>query len=118
MKLKVHSVENKGDLDKEVVWLEVIEPCDLSYYIIADNTYTAEGKISNELRHVYWFPSRNVAKGDYIALRTTNGSNTTTTNDRKTTTYIYYWNLGHSVWNKDGDCAVLFKLTTWNTTRV
>jgi hypothetical protein len=118
MKIKIHSIENKGDLDSEVVWLDVVEDVtDLGYYMVCDTTYTDDNHISNELRHAYWFPTKAVKKGDWIALYTKNGTNGTSSNKRETTTHKFFWKLGRTVWNKDGDCAVLFQLTTWKTKR-
>lgn len=117
MQLKVIAIENKGNLDKEVVWLEATEACAIQNYLITDTTYTDDEHISNELRHVFWFPTKNIANGDLIALRTKDGTNTAVANDRKTTTHTYYWKLGRTVWNKDGDCAVLFHLNNWRTTK-
>jgi hypothetical protein len=115
MKIEIHSIENSGTLDKEVVWLNVLEDIsDLSYYMICDTTYTDKSHISNELRHIYWFPAVAVKKHDWIAVRTTEGKNQTVANNRGTTTHIFYWNLGRTIWNKEGDCAVVFELETWN----
>ena len=118
MKIKIHSIEGKGNLDKEVIWLDVVEDvAALSDYMVCDTTYTDDNHISNELRHVYWFRSKSVKKGDWIALRTKNGTNTTSKNDRGGITYTFYWNLGRTIWNKDGDAAILFKVETWKTKR-
>lgn len=119
MNLKVHSIENKGKLDEECVWIDVKEEItNLSYYAICDTTYTDDHHISNELRHIYWFANQGAKKNDWIKLMTKSGANTTTTNNRKTTTHIFYWGLGKTVWNKDGDAAVLFQFADWATTRV
>jgi hypothetical protein len=118
MKLKIHSVDNKGELENEVIWIDVLEDIsDLSYYMVCDTTYTDDNHISNELRHVFWFPKKSVKKGDWIALRTKNGTNTAGSNNRGTATHTFFWKLGRTIWNKDGDCAVLLELTTWNTIR-
>lgn len=118
-KLKIHSADAKGDLANECVWLEVLEDIpDLVYYLLCDTTYTDDKHISNELRHTFWFPKKEVRKGDWIKVVTKSGVNTTTSNNKNTTTHIFHWNLGKTVWNKDGDCAVLFKLETWKAKRV
>ena len=117
MKLKIIAINDKGDLEKEVVWLEAVENCDLKHYLICDSTYTDETHISNELRHMYWFAPQIVTKGDLIALFTKAGANHDVSNNRQTTTYFRYWKLGKTVWNKAGDAAVLFELENWNTTR-
>ena len=117
--LQVHSVDGKGDLSKECVWLEVSEDIpDLAYYLLCDTTYTDDSHISNELRHMYWFKKQEVKKGDFIQLMTKNGTNKSLVNQNKTTTHTLHWNLGKTVWNKDGDAAVLFTLKTWQAKRV
>jgi hypothetical protein len=66
---------------------------------------------------VYWFHKKAAAKGDYIRLMTKAGKASTAKNNRGGTTYTVYWGLGRTVWNKDGDCAVLFKLNGWKSKR-
>jgi hypothetical protein len=118
MRIAIHSIENKGDLEKECVWFDVKEEVpSLSDFMVCDTTYTDDHHISNELRHIYWFRKQSVKKGDWIKLLTKVGTNTSSNNDRKTTTHILYWNLGRTIWNKDGDAAVLFELANWNTTK-
>jgi hypothetical protein len=116
--LKVHSIDGKGDLAKECVWLSVTEDISkLSHYVLCDTTYTDDNHISNELRHMYWFPNKAVKKGDWVRLITKEGKNTSAPNDNNGTTHTFYWKLGKTIWNKDGDAAVLFHVSTWKTTR-
>lgn len=117
MQIKIIAIEGKGDLEKEAVWLECAEDCALQNYAVCDTTYTDENHISNELRHIYWFPTKNIARGDLIVLRTKDGQNTTSSNNRSTTTHHFYWKLGRTIWNKEGDCAVLFRFANWVTTK-
>ncbi|HYR74360.1 MAG TPA: hypothetical protein VEM96_00835 [Pyrinomonadaceae bacterium] len=116
MNIKIHSVVGKGDLDKELTWLQVLaDVSDLSFYMVCDTTYKDNNSISNELRHIYWLPKQSVKQGDWIAVHTKDGKNTTVKNEQGTTTHHFYWNLGRTIWNKDGDCAVLFNLNSWTT---
>ena len=63
MNLKVHSIDGKGKLENEVIWIDVVEAVDdLSNFLICDTTYTDDNHISNELRNVYWFPKKSVKK--------------------------------------------------------
>jgi hypothetical protein len=118
-KLAVHAIASKGDLDKECVWLKVTDDIpNLSFYMLSDTTYNDNDTISNELRHMYWFRKMAVKKGDWVQLMTKAGKNTSAANDQKTTTHMFFWGLGRTVWNKDGDCAVLFELNGWNATKV
>lgn len=118
MKLKIYTIEGKGELEKETLWIDVLEDTKVHFYMVSDTTYTSDNKISNELRHLFGFPQKDVVKGDWIALHTKNGSYHTASNSRKTTTHSFYWNLGKTVWNKAGDAAVLFELADWKTTKV
>lgn len=117
--LKIHSIDGKGDLGKECVWLSVDQDApDISFYLLCDTTFTAEDKISNELRHMYWFNKMPVKKGDWVRLWTKNGTNDSVKNEKGTMTHNFFWNLGKTVWNKDGDAVTLFNLESWKTTRV
>jgi hypothetical protein len=108
MKLKINSVENKGDLSKEVVWIDVLQ--DVANYgdhLLCDTTYTENDKISAKLRHLFWLPDGAAAKGDFIAVHTGAGTKSSAKNKKGTMTHNLYWGLKETVWNKDGDCALL-----------
>ncbi|WP_414608930.1 hypothetical protein [Stenotrophomonas pavanii] len=118
MKLKIHSVEGKGILAKECVWIDVLESTqDVDHYILCDTTFTAENTVSNELRHMFWLPALKVQKGDWIKIMTKAGISEKAVNSRRTTTHIVHWNLGKTVWNKAGDAAILFHANDWRTHR-
>jgi hypothetical protein len=117
MKLRILSIHEQGKADKEYVWMEVLEDCDLSRYSLADTTYTSTDAISNKLRHFFWFPPKPVKKGQRVLLQTKSGTNDQyTTNDGKTV-HRFFWGLKSPVWNNDGDAAVLFEINNWRTTR-
>lgn len=117
--LMVHSVVGKGELAKECVWLHVREDiASLSNYILSDTTYTDDNSVSNELRHIFWFPDVAVQKGDWVALMTKDGTPRVMANKQGTNTHQLYWKLGRTVWNQVGDAAVLFTVSTWKRTRV
>lgn len=113
MKVKILSVHNQGNFDEEYVLLEVVSDCDIGKYVLADTTYTSTGTVSNKLRHVYWFPDKDVKKGELVSLRTKAGTNTELTNSSGTKVHRFYWGLKTSVWNDDGDCAVLLQTDDW-----
>ena len=117
-RLNIHSIQNKGDLADECVWLDVTEDIsNLSYYVFCDATYTDEDHTSVELRQTYWFPKKRVSSCDWIRLMTKAETNAKLSNDRHTTTHTLFWGLGRTIRNNDGDCAVLLKLQTWKTRR-
>lgn len=113
MDLKITSVHNHGDFEEEHVLLEVTGDCDVGRYLLADSTYTADGKVSNRLRHLYWFPDRQVKRGERVSLWTKKGENTTATLKDGTKVHRFFWNLETAIWNDSGDCAVLIEAKTW-----
>ncbi|HHG9580228.1 TPA: hypothetical protein ACPY17_004825 [Citrobacter freundii] len=114
MKVKILSVHNHGDEKEEYVMLKVLEDCDIGDYMIADSTYTGDGRISNKIRHTYWFPDKKVAKGDLVSLWTKKGTNLERKTDSGTLVHRFYWGLNQPVWNDDGDCAVLYLISDWS----
>jgi hypothetical protein len=121
MKVEVISVHNEGGFNDEYVDFKATEACNLSHVMVADTTYTKEGKISNKVRHTYWFPPTQVNRGDFIRLYTRPKRATDETswqNKANTTTHIFFWNLHAAIWNDSGDGVVLFQIDTWKTTKV
>lgn len=108
----------KKDLNNEVVWLKVLRDTDIGHYMIMDTTYINENKISNKHRHAYWFPDKPVKKGDFVALYTKLGRNTSFENKASMETHHFFWNMKSQVWNDTGDAAVLINTPQWETTKV
>jgi hypothetical protein len=113
MKVKIVSVHGQGDYEREFVLLRVVEDCDIGRYQLSDSTYTANGKVSNKVRHVYWFPDKDVAEGDMISLWTKPGKDQSTRMDSGAPLHRFYWGLRTAVWNDDGDVAVLQHVASW-----
>ncbi len=117
MDLKILSIHEQGNADKEYVWLEVVNDCDLKYYTLADTTYSGQNAISNKLRHFYWWAPHTVKKGERVVLMTGKGKNDSYTSQHGHKVHRFFWGLGSAVWNNTGDAAVLFNIATWKTTK-
>ena len=114
MKVTIREVVDFGTHDSERIVLDVNEDTDIGEYFVLDTTYTARGKVSNKVRHPYWFPDLLVVKGDVIVLYTKKGeTNNKLINSGHNTMHFYYWGLSSSVWNDDGDCALLVHADQW-----
>jgi hypothetical protein len=113
MDAKIIAVKNQGDFNKEFAFIQILEDCELGEFILADSTFTETGKASNKIRHTYWFPNRKVKKGDFVALHTTVGKDSKATSADGSTTHRFHWGLNVSVWNDEGDCAVLLRACEW-----
>lgn len=115
MNLKIISVHNHGDFDKEYVLMRALEDCDVGRFILADSTYTEDGNISNKVRHTFWFPDKKIKKGELVSVWTRSGKMTEATSESGTPIHRFYWGLETAVWNDDGDCAVLLDIRDWQT---
>lgn len=71
-----------------------------------------------KIRHTYWFPDKNVNKGDLISVWTKSGENKKTTSKSGNPLHRFYWGLESAVWNDEGDCAILFEINTWQFYKV
>jgi hypothetical protein len=118
MKVEIRGVADSGTHEKERLILDVKEDDNIGDYLITDTSYTSDGKVSNKLRHPYWFIDKKVKKGDVVVLYTKKGNYSETKNANGSTTYFYYWGLDSSVWNNDKDCAVIMHIDEWNAKSV
>jgi hypothetical protein len=114
MKAKLLYVKDKGDLKNERVVLKALARIDIGRYMICDTTYNEDDTVSNKLRHTFWFPDKVIEEGDFVALYTRAGEDREYSNKADTTTYCFYWGIDRTIWNKEGDAAVLFELGSWS----
>ncbi len=116
MGLKIHSVVNASDPANEFVRLHTDVKINLKGFAVVDRTFDADGKVSNEFRHIYVFPDLEVNPGEWIRLYTGVGKNSTGENGNKEKVHFLYWNAKECVWNdKGGDTATLIKYTVVNS---
>lgn len=113
---ELYKIIKQSEEDERIVF-KVLEDCNLSYYLLLDNSYDEEGRVSNTHRHCYAFPNVNVKRGDYVVLYTGKGVRTSFNNKAQTTTYVFYWGFAGntSVWNSVVDKAFLVKISDVQT---
>lgn len=109
MTFQILKVKDAGDLENERVILKANKDCEISWYILFDNTYDDNGQLSNLWRHMYIFPKLSIKAGDFVWLYTKKGQKSNRGNDSKTTTHSLYWGLDETIWNHEGDMAYLVK---------
>jgi len=113
MKLEIKYVKDHGEIKSERIVLKVLSNTNIGTYIVSDTTYYSENEVSNELRHVFWIPDKEVERGDLVVVYTRSGKNKTVKNKSGNNTHFFYWGLSKTVWNKDGDAAILLSLSNW-----
>ena len=106
MDITIINIVNRGEASEECVTLVAEKDCNLSGYIILDTTYLESGIVSNKSRHSYTFPKRSIKKGELVCLFTGEGEDEIDCCPEYVS-HDFYWGLKKSVWNDDGDCAML-----------
>ena len=114
MDLSIRAIRDAGSKELERIVLRVREDCNVGDFLIMDTTYDGD-RISNKLRHTYWFPDKDVRKGDLVILYTKEGKISEKVNLSGNISHFFYWNLKETVWNMDEDCAVLFSISEYET---
>ena len=114
MNINIKSIQDNGDLDNERVILKCLSDDDIGHYVLFDTTYNQEGSITNKMRHPYWFPDKKIKKGELVVLYTKIGVNKTVLKKSGITVHFMYRDLEKTIWNKDGDCAVLMDIREWD----
>ena len=108
MGLKIITVNNSNKADSEYVSLRTDEDINTVGYALVDRTFDANGKITNEFRHIFVFPNLKIEEGDFVRVHTGKGTYKSNSNKGKTTTHHLYWGSDDCVWNdKGGDIASL-----------
>lgn len=120
MELDIREIRDRGGKE-ERLFIKVLEDCDLSNFIVYDETYDEKGNKSNIWPHMYRFDPREVKKGEYVSLRIHEGKDRQgTLGDDKTICYYLYWGFeeGTSIFNKDGDIVHLVKVSEETDMRI
>ncbi|EKN5106719.1 TPA: hypothetical protein P0N76_000229 [Yersinia enterocolitica] len=118
MTIEIKYVKDAGDIKKERLVLKVVSDDQIGNYVTFDTTYFDDGTVSNSMRHSFWFPDREVKENDLIIVYTRNGQDSRVENKNGTTSHFFYMGLDKSIWNKDGDCAVLMKIASWQHKKI
>lgn len=109
MDIKIRGVLERKTNNERLV-LDVINDCRLGRFAVIDTTYDDEGKVSNKNRHVYLFNTQAVKKGDIVVLYSKKGEDDSTKNNNGSISYFYFWGLDSTVWNNEGDVALLLHI--------
>lgn len=113
MEIEIRKIRESGT-ENECLVLRATAACDTGSFLVFDETYNDDNTVSNKQRHLYIFPSHHIEEGDFIWLFThKEGEYATHKNTSNTITHKFYWGLGNSIWNKDGDKVYVVHYDEW-----
>ena len=114
MTIEIKYAKDAGNIEKERLVLKATSDDEIGNYVLFDTTYLEDGRVSNEMRHSLWFPDREVKENDLIVVYTKAGKDSKLENKNGTSSHFFYMGLGNSIWNKNGDCSVIMKISSWD----
>lgn len=111
MELEIFKVRNKGEQKEEII-IKVLEDCNLSDFIIYDETFDSSGNESNVWPHMYRFAPCNVKADEYIVLRTHKGKDGRGRTTKDDVCHFFFWGFDNnvSIFNKEGDTIHIVKI--------
>ncbi len=118
MKINIKRAHDIGIRDKERIVLNVLEDCNCGSFILFDTTYVDENQISNQVRHSFWLPDKDVQKGDLIVIYTKRRNDSEKVNADGSKTHFIYMGLDITIWNENGDAATLVEISDWNFKKI
>lgn len=119
MKVDIIGILDRGISNKERLYLKANNSINLNYFIVFDDSFITPNfsQVLNIPKRAYWFPSKDVKPGDNIVLYTKSGNDNSLLNSNGITTHFFYWGLPQTIWNTETDCAVLFEINSWQTSK-
>lgn len=113
--LSLKEIKYYGDLSLERVVFQVLQDCDLGYYMIAVTRVLQDGEISATLRNVKWLPDKKLSSGDMVVIYSGVGINSEDVDDNGVKTHKVYWGRSEALNEANKECVVCFQLKNWKT---
>ncbi len=113
MNIEINKITDAGSLEKERIIFNVLLDDELGFYGAFKTKKTGPTAVSSGIKATYWFPDRQVKKGDLVVLYSKSGVNTERNNKDGTTSHFFYWGMSDATWNDSEDSVVLFKIDEW-----
>ena len=113
--LRINSVKDVGDLDRERVVLRALQDTDLANYAVFSCLVFDDKQIeSGDIPDVFWFESMDLKTGDFVVLYTKEGTERTKVSERGNKSYFYYWSKKQAIWTEQRR-AILVNTTDWTS---
>ncbi|ENQ1533179.1 TPA: hypothetical protein ACN359_004533 [Vibrio parahaemolyticus] len=114
MELKLKSIADKGNFEKERLLIEATVSCDLGEFLLL-RTGLSDGVVTTEVKNTLWFPDVELRKGDSVVVYTKSGRNNVKKIESGNNVYFQYWGLDEPIWNNDNTAPVLMNAPEWDS---
>lgn len=118
MNATIVKIFDRGIVNKECLAIKISANTDLKYFLVLSTKYATPESLNPKPVATFWFGPKLVKTGDFIFLYTgTGNASQSLSKDGLSTNYFFYWNQPKTLWNNTGDCAVLFEVNSWETSK-
>lgn len=114
MNLKLKSVADKGDPQKERLVIRVLNDTDTGEFLVMRTGFVNEA-VNIGVSNTYWFPDKPVKAGDLVVLYTKSGTIKDKPLERAGTVHFFYWGESAALWNDANTAVVLAHAPVWES---
>lgn len=114
MKLKIQSIADKGNFEKERLVLKAVADCDVGDYLILRAGFR-DGSVTTGVHNTFWFPDEDVEAGDLVVVYSKSGRQNTKQLKNGKTSHFFYWARDSALWGTTSKAPVLMYSPEWES---
>ena len=113
MMLKVTSIADRGDHEKERIVLRAALDIDVGDFAVFRSKLLEDNAISSDVTDTFWFPDKDIKNKDLVILYTKKGTSSQRVLPPEKTVHFYYWGKSTPLWSGSDHAPVLVHATAW-----
>lgn len=114
MNLKLKSVADKGNPEKERLVIRVLNDAEVGDFLVMRTGFVDE-VVNIGVTKTYWFPNKSVKAGDLVVLYSKVGKISDKVQENGSTVHFFYWGETTALWNETDVAAVLAHAPVWES---
>ena len=112
MNIKLKSIADRGNSQKERLVIRVLQDTNVGYYLVLCTGYS-DGQVNTGITSTYWFPDKEVKAGDLIVLYSKSGTTNEKVLESGSKAHFFYWGQSQSLWSSANRGVVLLHAPDW-----
>ena len=114
MTMKIQSIAEKGNLEKERVVIRVVKPIDAGEYLLLCTGFS-NGSVNTGVVATFWFPDKEVNTDDLVVVYTKSGNPSEKQLDGGRKAHFFYWGRSNPLWGPAEKGVVLLHAPVWES---
>lgn len=114
MSLKIRKIADPAVENSERVIIDVLANVDCGYYALCTAEKMEAGKFFPSSRRFFWFPDRDVKKGDVLVVYSKPGQSSQRKEPSGSTIHFFYWGFPKTLFNGPSETVMVMELTSWS----